>query len=185
MASLFPANLRGLYRLPAPVLLRDRVHPPVSFLSTSESIPSTLQSVRARPAPSMGFGSPSRHRHGESTCGEHPRLTAFRPQRFSRSRRFTPHCVLQVCFTPQPRPGFAFQGFSPPNSRYGLVTVSCPPGVFRSVPIVDKRRRQSRVFHLQGFAPFGDPLQARECLPRAMLDPLVGFMLLRALLHLP
>jgi hypothetical protein len=38
---------------------------------------------------------------------------SVRPRRFSRPRRFTPPLALRVCFTPQPRPGFALQGVVP------------------------------------------------------------------------
>jgi hypothetical protein len=41
----------------------------------------------------------------------------FRPQRFSRSRRFAPPRTLRAYFIPQPRPGFTFQGFSSLPSR--------------------------------------------------------------------
>jgi hypothetical protein len=37
----------------------------------------------------------------------------FRPRRFSRPRRLAPPLALQACFIPQPRPGFALQGFVP------------------------------------------------------------------------
>jgi len=37
----------------------------------------------------------------------------LRPWRSSRLRRFTPPPALRVCFTPQPRPGFALQGIVP------------------------------------------------------------------------
>jgi len=48
-----------------------------------------------------------------------PGLPLFRPQRFSRSRRFTPHRTLQACFIPQPRPRFTPQGLPPTISRAG------------------------------------------------------------------
>jgi len=78
--------------------------------------PPTAKPVRLR-APSLGFRSSSRP-CVESTNNEHPtaRLT-FRPQRFSRSRRFTPPHTSWACFIPQPRPGFALQGLSPLPSR--------------------------------------------------------------------
>ena len=41
----------------------------------------------------------------------------LRPRRFSRPRRFDPLPTSWVYFTPQPRPGFTLQGFSPPHSR--------------------------------------------------------------------
>src|SRR5690606_11331625 len=46
MAFLFPGSLRGLTFLPAPVPLRDRVHPLLSFSSSSE-----FQPLRTCPAP--------------------------------------------------------------------------------------------------------------------------------------
>jgi hypothetical protein len=46
-----------------------------------------------------------------------PSPTSFRPQRFSRSRRFSPPRTSWACFIPLPRPGFALQGFSPLPSR--------------------------------------------------------------------
>jgi hypothetical protein len=42
--------------------------------------------------------------------------TPFRPQRFARSRRFSPPRTLRICFTPLPRPGFSFRGFRPSPS---------------------------------------------------------------------
>jgi hypothetical protein len=47
------------------------------------------------------------------------RPPTFRPQRFSRSRRFTPPVASRVCFAPLPRPGFFLQGVSPSASRSG------------------------------------------------------------------
>jgi hypothetical protein len=43
-----------------------------------------------------------------------PELTV-RPRRFARPRRLAPPPALRVCFAPQPRPGFALQGFVPPR----------------------------------------------------------------------
>jgi len=48
---------------------------------------------------------------------EHPGSPSFRPQRFSRSRRFAPPRSLQAYFIPLPRPGFRFRGFLPRTSR--------------------------------------------------------------------
>jgi hypothetical protein len=77
-----------------------------------------LPFTRKLGAPSLGFRSPSRQQRMESTKrrASHTRLT-FRPQRFSRSRRLTPPRALRACFIPQPRPGFALQGFSPLPSQ--------------------------------------------------------------------
>jgi len=51
-----------------------------------------------------------------------PRPTMFRPQRFSRSRRFTPPHTLWAYFIPLPRPGFTLQGLSPLPSRLASST---------------------------------------------------------------
>src|SRR5690606_22833537 len=66
----------------------------------------------------------------ESTCerASQSRPTV-RPQRFSRSRRFAPPRPLRVCFTPQPRPGFTFQGLHPAARPVRLVGDPCPPVV--------------------------------------------------------
>jgi hypothetical protein len=48
-----------------------------------------------------------------------------RPRRFSRPRRFTPPPASRVCFTPQPRPGFSFQGLFPLPSRV-TSSMTCP-----------------------------------------------------------
>jgi hypothetical protein len=66
-------------------------------------------------APPLGFSSPHRdisQRRPHTRRESHPRASV-RPRRFSRPRRFTPPLALRVCFTPQPRPGFALQGFVP------------------------------------------------------------------------
>ena len=67
------------------------------------------------------FFSSSRHKYKESTNNEGPTLRlSFHPQRFSRSRWFTPPRTTWVCFAPQPRAGFALQGFSLLPSRLRL-----------------------------------------------------------------
>jgi hypothetical protein len=37
---------------------------------------------------------------------------------------------LRVCFTPQPRPGFALQGLVPREKSHGLVARRCPLVVY-------------------------------------------------------
>ncbi len=80
-----------------------RVH---SCLSPA-SMPGSIE------APPLGSSSPSRHRPAESTLDEVPASSSFRPQRFSRSRRFPPPLASWACFIPLPRPGFTLQGFLP------------------------------------------------------------------------
>jgi hypothetical protein len=84
----------------------------------------------------------------------HPELTV-RPRRFTRPRRFAPPPALRVCFAPQPRPGFALQGFVPPAEPYRLSPAeSCPLAVGWRRLRFDPRRRPHR--RLQGLAPRGE-----------------------------
>jgi hypothetical protein len=50
----------------------------------------------------------------------------FRPRRFSRPRRLAPLPGSWVCFTPQPRPGFALQGLFPLKQPRHLVDDALP-----------------------------------------------------------
>jgi hypothetical protein len=104
------------------VFLRHR--PPLSMKKTGSSSHELRFRFRElfachRPAPpkqhghaSSGFGSSSRQEQLKSTTRWFPRPPSFRPRRFSRPRRFTPSIASWVCFTPLPRAGFTFQGFS-------------------------------------------------------------------------
>lgn len=110
---------RGVPFASSPVIVRPRVHPPLSFTSSSAHFLSETCPIRR---PGTFHGVPSLI--ATSTSGVHlavgfPGPPTVRPQRFSRSRRVTPPLALGVCFAPLPRPGFALQGFSPPPSRLG------------------------------------------------------------------
>jgi hypothetical protein len=153
---VFRVAHRGFTATPSPGNFRRRVHPLVRFRSSPEYLELRPPRVSRRRAPSMGFRSPSRHPPPESTSNGDPSPAAFRPRRFSRPRRFPPPTALRVCFTPQPRPGFTLQGFSPPHSR----TSFHPP--LPSCRLARRsyrrcRRRQSDVPRLQGVHPCGDP----------------------------
>ena len=130
LASLFPASLVVFTFLPAPVPSRVRVHPLVSFASSSEFQPLRPCLRADAETPSLGFCSPSRHQYEKSTCERASQARpTVRPQRFSRSRRFPPPRTLRVCFAPLPRPGFTFQGFCPAAKPVRLVGGPCPPVV--------------------------------------------------------
>jgi len=81
-----------------------------------------------------GSGPSSRHRLAASTYARRSQPRALvRPRRFSRPRRFAPPPALRVCFAPQPRPGFALQGFVPlaepyrvSPARHALVPLDAP-----------------------------------------------------------
>lgn len=78
----------------------------------------TCQPARTPPDTFHGvwvpFATPAQRVHRPARI---PTSPSFRPQRFSRSRRFAPLFASWACFIPQPRPGFAFQGLSPLPSR--------------------------------------------------------------------
>jgi hypothetical protein len=96
-----------------------QVHPSTNFPPLQRTGHIEPAGLRGRiPTPSTGFLSSSRHQKCESTCRKASQcFPMFRPQRFSRSRRFTPRSTLRAYFIPLPRPGFAFQGFSPLPSQ--------------------------------------------------------------------
>ena len=124
--SPFPTESTVPDRLPSPDFLRNQVHPLVSFAPLC-SPPSPCLPAAFRPqAPSMGLpsliaASPtgvvtvSSHTHRLSVLGVSHALDGF-------VRRL----ALQVCFTPQPRPGFTLQGFIPRPQREHLVDAPCP-----------------------------------------------------------
>jgi hypothetical protein len=158
MTSLFPESLSGLTSPPAPGPLRVRVHPPMSFTSPTEVQPLRTCPALACEAPPLGFRSPSRHQQRESTCERASQARpTVRPRRFSRPRRLPPLPALRVCFTPQPRPGFTFQGFSPAARPERLVGAPCPPVGWQLSPAAElPRRRQLHPPRLQGFDPGSD-----------------------------
>jgi len=103
---------------PAPVFLRNRVHPLVSFISPSECVPLVPARHLAMPSTSLEVLSPLRGNDSRSPpAAGVPLPPMFRPRRFSRPRRFAPPRTSWACFIPQPRPGFPLQGFSPLPSR--------------------------------------------------------------------
>lgn len=88
---------------------------------------------------------------------EHPRLTLFRPQSFSLSRRVSPPPALQVCFTLQPRLGFSLQGFSLPLGRTtsSVAVALLPLGYDRYLRLAPKAPQPQP--RLQGLAPSESP----------------------------
>jgi hypothetical protein len=152
IASLFPTDLRGFSSTPAPVLVKVRVHPLRNFASSSEnySVFIGLPSEDDR-THQHRFCSSSRQQHQESTTDEVPTLRlTFHPQRFSRSRWVTPPSAMWIYFAPQPRAGFALQGFSLPLSRLRLIAGSFPH-VVRPVRLPEASSRcQLTARRLQG-----------------------------------
>jgi hypothetical protein len=121
LASSFPSSPSWFSSDRRPPKLSLWVHPLARFPSPTEFLASLP--ARRLPAPStfLGVSCPIAAQPAESTYTVpsfhqaprrgHPKPTSFRPRRFSRPRRLPPPLTLRVCFTPQPRPGFALQGF--------------------------------------------------------------------------
>jgi hypothetical protein len=147
-------------RCRSPVPFRARVHPLLSFTSSSEHC--CFSPARYPRAPSasfrvfLPFATPAREVH---SIASFPHSPTSRPQRFSRSRRLTPSRALQACFILLPRPGFALQGFSPLPSRLASRRV-VPSCRCRDSPTGElPRRGQILPPQLQGFDPGSDPLR--------------------------
>jgi hypothetical protein len=140
-----PADARICLAVPdvadhGPLPLSRQVHSPASFTSTSEHdrlppAPSSILRSRGG-APPMGFAPSSRCHWLRPRLPGAPTLRAsVRPRRFARPRRFPPLPALQACFIPQPRPGFALQGFVPHTEPHRV----SPAGAL--LPLVAPRLR--------------------------------------------
>jgi len=150
---------------------------------TAPNLPHT-QGVRRLPWGSL----PHRDISTESPLvSELPRSrSSVRPQRFTRSRRVTPLHTLRVCFTPQPRPGFTFQGFSPATEPDHLVDGPCPPVVLRLTSTVElPRRLRPQPPRLQGLDPGSSSSSPTGCLALATSRSPLRFQLPRAFLRIP
>jgi hypothetical protein len=105
---------------PAPGHLRFRVHPLLilpPLQSTTRCSPAHPLSLPcAFPGVLSSFATSASRVHVRR---ESHFPTMFRPQRFSRSRRFAPLAALWAYFIPLPCPRFTPQGFSPTVSRPG------------------------------------------------------------------
>jgi len=115
-----PSSTESLESLPAHCLAALSTFPGVSCPIAALPAESTFAEPHFRSAPRRG----------------HPKPASFRPRRFSRPRRFAPPPTLRACFIPQPRPGFALQGFPLTSSRSGsspdlalwsFLLIRCPP----------------------------------------------------------
>jgi hypothetical protein len=137
--SRFPARPVAPPPASSPAILRARVHPLVSSASSSESsrIGPALRTDAARAFLGVSFPIATSAAEIHLRPGSQPRPTV-RPRRFSRPRRVSPSTASRVCFTPQPRPGFTFQGFSPAAEPGRLVDGPCPPVVGPSAPAASR-----------------------------------------------
>lgn len=110
---------------PSATYLRKWFHPLVSF----RPLQSSPSRVHSRPSSQeclpWGCGPASRRQSG-AIMRRASSPSPARPRRFSRPRRFPALSTLWVYFAPQPRTGFALQGFVPPAQPLQLVAESCP-----------------------------------------------------------
>jgi hypothetical protein len=105
-------RLGGFSPVASPGLLRSRVHPLVSFTPSSEYVPFVTCPTRV---PSTFQGSPPiRDMSIRSPLfGGIPLPPSFRPQRFSRSRRFAPPKYRAGLFHPTATSGIRSSGVFP------------------------------------------------------------------------
>lgn len=106
---------------------------------------------------------------------EHPRLATFRPRRFARPRRFSPLLALRVYFTPQPRPGFALQGFSLRCSPITSSMTACPLAVspYRLLPACADSANDTAP--PSGLSSAPESVVSRKGLAPVKPDPLLSF----------
>jgi len=187
MSTMFP-SARWLSPDAGPRLFGKRVHPLVSSTSPSEYVAAFhLPDARGLRAPPLGFGFPFAARaHEVHLVSGFPHPTTFRPQRFSHSRRFAPSRAGADLFHSAATSGIRSSGVflaakpahligeSYPHVVAGfLLTASCPAAA----------RSPRFAFRVSVRA-------AIRCSRKAdwaylLLDPLLGFQLLRAFLRLP
>jgi hypothetical protein len=170
MASSFPSSPSWFSTDRRPPKLSLWVHPLARFPSPTEFLASLP--ARRLPAPStfLGVSCPIAAQPAESTYTVpgfhqaprrgHPKPTSFRPRRFSRPRRLPPPLTLRVYFAPQPRPGFALQGFPLGCSRTNSSLACCPLNVLTyRLPPSFTQWAPAPGPRFQGFAPLPNPLQ--------------------------
>jgi hypothetical protein len=110
-----------------------------------------------------------------------PRSPTCRPQCFSHSRRVAPPGASWACFIPQPRPGFALQGFFPAAKLLDLVGRPSPPAVGAvSLPVSCLSGASWRRLDSRGSIRAAIRCHAARGLAPPMPDPLLRFQLPRA-----
>jgi hypothetical protein len=122
--TAFAARLHGPRRRCPPQLLHRGFILSCALRSPSESLEHCPPDASQHRAPSLGFRPPSRHQPAESTCDDIAAVLASIPGPLRSVLGvshaldgFLLHRSSWACFIPQPRPGFALQGFPLPRSR--------------------------------------------------------------------
>jgi len=163
---LFPESLSGLAPPPAPVPLRVRVHPLLSFTSPAEFSPCRTCSGLSPGAPSLEFLFPI----ATSTRGVHLRASIPSSPYVPPPAFLTPSTVyssssLAGLFHPAATSGIHLSGVVPAAQPRHLVGDPYPPVVQRPAPAAGlPRPHQLRPPRLQGLAPGCDPRSSPGCL---------------------
>jgi hypothetical protein len=128
-ASSFPNRPRGLPVVSVRRMLTQSAHPLVRLPFPPEFPNHRRPGTNGR-APSLGFLPSSRHQLAESTLASIPSPLRSVLDVSHVLDGLLLHLPLRVCFTPQPRPGFAPQGLPLAPSRTG----SSPAVALLSLP---------------------------------------------------
>lgn len=144
-----------------PVLLKNRVHPLLSLTSPSESVAAThLPDTWKYRTPPLGFPSPSRHQHSESTCRRASTPDYDPPSAFLTLSTVFSSAHLAGLFHPTATFEIRTSGSFPAAKPARLIDVPCPLVVGREAPPGELPHRcQILTPRLQGFDPGSDPLR--------------------------
>jgi hypothetical protein len=161
-ALLFPADPRGITRRPAPVPLRDRVHPLVRFTSSSEFVITLcpLDAALSSEHLPWSFSSPSRHKPSESTLVASSHLASVPPSAFLTLSTVCSSLVPRGFISPRSHVRDCLSKGFPRcqvDSTHRLVVPSCRLPVFSSSRVTPTV--QSPPPRLQGVDPGSDPLR--------------------------
>jgi hypothetical protein len=184
MASSFPSRLRGIPTVSVGRRLSHPAHPLVRFAPPAESLESR-PARRSRPGFLPGaFRPSSRHQPAESTGTSVPGSYRSVLDVSHVLDGFLLHRPSRVCFTPQPRPGFALQGFPLTRSRASsspaVALLSFAPGPCSRLPGRARTLRPP-----SGLCSSRQSVAARHGLGCVLLDPLLSFFLPRVFLRTP
>jgi hypothetical protein len=174
MASSFPNRLRGIPTVSVCQSLARSAHPLVRFVAPPESLEPPPVPALMSGTPSRGFRPSSRCQSAESTLAGIPSPLRSAHDVSHVLDGLLLHKPSRVYFTPQPRPGFALQGFSLARSRTG----SSPAVALMSFThrpcsrFPDSARATSSP---SGPCSACQSVAARDGLGRVLLDPLLSF----------
>jgi hypothetical protein len=165
-------------------MLSHPAHPLVRLATSTESLePLPAQThVRASfPRLSSLIAASSR---GVHWC-RRPKPSPFRPRRFSRPRRLPPPRDFAGLFHPATTSRVRSSGVSPGEKPYGLVARRCPRVVARAPYSQFNPSAPGNSRPPTGPCSAHRSVAARSGLDRALLDPLLSFILPRVFLHTP